>query len=314
MISLLKNELVKIFSRRLSKILFLLLLLFSIGTAIVGKMQHTENANWKAAEEKVITENENRIQLSSLSPQLKADAQNKVKMAKYRLKNQQAPAKINPWSAILKVSGLIEMVIILIIIVAAEMVSREFNDGTIKLLLIRPHRRSKILLSKYLTLAIFSGVALLLVLVSQFFINGFLYGFSHLFTTFHSTDLFISSQGQVVRLSNISQLVKLYGLSFFSIMNYGTIAFAISTLLRNSALAVGSSLFLMIMGNSMIEATSKIAWLKYLPFANSDFSLYIYHLAPRPEMTIGFSLMVLIAYMILFNVISFYSFNKRDII
>lgn len=314
MIALLKNELVKIFSRRLSKILFILLLVFSIGAAIVGKMQNTESSDWQAAEEKVIFENENRIQIANLSPQLKADAQNKVKIAKYRLKHQQAPIKANPWSAILKVSGLIEMVIILTIIVAAEMVSREFTDGTIKLLLIRPYRRSKILFSKYLTLAIFSGSALLLVLISQLLINGFLYGFSTLFSDFHSTDLFIDASDQIVQLSNVSQLLKLYGLSFFSILNYGTIAFAISTLLKNSALAVGSSLFFMMLGNSIIEATSKIVWLKYLPFANSDFSLYIYHLAPRPEMTIGFSLLVLVAYMVLFNVVSFYFFNKRDII
>lgn len=314
MIGLLKNELIKTFSRRLSKILLFFVLFFSVGTAIIGKTQDTGNHNWQVTEQKVLSENKNRSQLSSLSPQLKVDAENKVKIAQYRLKNHQAPRKTNPWSALLRVSGLIEMVIILTIIIAAEIVSREFNDGTIKLLLIRPHQRSKILLSKYLTIVVFVIAIMGLVLISQLLSNGILYGFSNLFSTINSTDLFINNSGKVVSLSNISQIGKMYGLSFFAIMNYGTIAFAISTLLRNSAMSVGSSLLLMILGNSMVEATSKIAWLKYLPFANSDFSLYIYHLVPRPEMTIGFAIVILLIYIIAFNAISFCSFNRRDII
>ncbi len=61
-------------------------------------------------------------------------------------------------------------------------------------------------------------------------------------------------------------------------------------------MAVGSSLLIMILGNSMIEATAKIERLKFLPFANSDVSLYIFHLPARPEMTLGFSISVLLVY------------------
>lgn len=96
-------------------------------------------------------------------------------------------------------------------------------------------------------------------------------------------------------------------------MSYATIAFGISTILRNSALAVGGSLFFMLCGNMMIEATSKFAWLKYLPFANSDMSLYINHLQPRPEMTMGFSVIVLSAYMVVLFVVSMIVFQKRDV-
>jgi ABC-2 type transport system permease protein len=129
----------------------------------------------------------------------------------------------------------------------------------------------------------------------------------------HATELFLNQQGQIVQQNVLMQVIKMYGLSIIPVMGYVTLAFAISTVLRNSALAVGISLVIMIVGNSMIEATAKIAWLKYLPFANSDISLYIFHLPARPEMTLGFSLSVVLAYIVALAFISWAVFKKRDV-
>ncbi|WP_251868085.1 ABC transporter permease [Enterococcus malodoratus] len=314
MVGLIKNEITKIFSRKLTKILLASLVLFSIGAATFQKTQEKEISDWKANEIQIFEDNQNRIELTSLSPQLKADAENKIRISKYRLDNDIQPTKSNPWKASLNLTGLLEMIIIVVIILAAEIVSREFTDGTIKLLLIRPHKRAKILFSKYFSILFFSVVALLLMLFSQVITNGFLYGFSGLFSTMNAKELFINGTGEIQLLSVVSQTFKLYGLSLFSIMSYATFAFCISTLLRNSALAVGASLVIMIIGNSMIEAASTIPILKYLPFANSDFSLHIYHLMPRSDMSIVFSVTVLLIYMVILNIISFVSFSKRDII
>lgn len=54
----------------------------------------------------------------------------------------------------------------------------------------------------------------------------------------------------------------------------------------------------------MIGFTSKIGWLKYLPFANSDMSLSLYHFQPHPEMTIKFSITVLMVHIIVLLMIS----------
>ncbi len=176
MLGLIKNEITKIFSRKLTKILLASLVLFSIGAAIFQKTQEKEISDWKANEIQVIEDNQNRIELTSLSPQLKADAENKIRISKYRLDNDIQSAKSNPWKASLNLTGLFEMIIIVVIILAAEIVSREFTDGTIKLLLIRPHKRAKVLFSKYFSIIFFSVVALLLMFFSQAITNGFLYG------------------------------------------------------------------------------------------------------------------------------------------
>lgn len=309
MINLIKNELMKLFSRKLTKILLVILCIFAIGGSIAANSYKTQTDDWRTAAQKTIEVNENRIELMNLSPQLKADAENKVAISKYRLENNLPTPKGTVTSAMLNNSGLVEMVIIIVLLSAAEIVSREYSDGTIKLLLIRPHSRLKILISKYLTVIIFGIIALLLMIITSGITNMFIYGFGNI----SSVDLFINQSGEIVQLSTLTQMLKMYGFSIFPILSYATIAFAISTILKNSALAVGISLVTMIFGNSMIEATAKIAWLKYLPFANSDMSLYIYHLQPRPEMSLFFSIGILLIYIASFLCISLVVFNKRDV-
>src|SRR6478609_844788 len=59
-------------------------------------------------------------------------------------------------------SGLGGTVLLLTVIVAAGIVASEFSQGTIKMLLTRPVKRWKILLSKFLTVNLFGMVLMLI--------------------------------------------------------------------------------------------------------------------------------------------------------
>jgi len=137
---LISNELMKIYSRRLTQILLLLLVIFAAGASIFMKMNYKPSRDWRAETEQLIQTNEERLKLAELSPQLQAEAENKIKIAKYRLENNIPVPFGNPWLALLKLTGLVEMVEIVAIIIAADMVAREYTDGTMKFLLIRPHK------------------------------------------------------------------------------------------------------------------------------------------------------------------------------
>lgn len=309
MSGLIANENMKIYSRKLTWILLFLLIAITIGASILGKINSTEAEDWRAETTRLVQQYEERLKITELSPTLRADAENKLKIAEYRLENDIPPHPDNPWSALLSFSGLVEMVMIFAIVIAADMVAGEYTAGTMKLLLICPHSRTKILFSKYIAVSLFAVVMLALLVVCGYATNALFYGVGN----FHTTDLFLNQQGQVVQQNVVMQVIKMYGLSIFPVMGYVTFAFAISTVLRNSALAVGISLFTMIVGNSMIEATAKMEWLKYLPFANSDISLYIFHLPARPEMTLSFSISVVITYIFILALISWIVFKKRDV-
>jgi len=309
MSGLIANESMKIYNRKLTWILLILLIAITIGTSIIGNINSTKAEDWRTETMELVGRYEERLKISELSSTLRADAENKLKIAEYRLANDVLTPPNNPWSALLTFSGLIEMVIIFSIIIAADMVAGEYTAGTMKLLLIRPHKRTKILFSKFIAVSLFSLVMLVLLVVCGYVTNALLYGLGDI----HITDLFLNQQGQIVSQNVIMQVIKMYGLSIFPVMGYVAFAFAVSTVLRNSALAVGISLLIMIVGNSMIEATAKIEVLKYLPFANSDISLYIFHLPARPEMTLGFSISVLLVYMFGLTLISWAVFKKRDV-
>jgi ABC-2 type transport system permease protein len=67
--------------------------------------------------------------------------------------------------------NLITMVTIFTVIVAAESVAGEFSGGTIKMLLIRPASRSKILLSKYISIFTFAVLLLAVLFGSAFLVS-----------------------------------------------------------------------------------------------------------------------------------------------
>ena len=309
MSGLIANESMKIYSRKLTLILLLLLIVITICASAVIKINNTKAEDWQAETTQLVQQYEERLKITELSPALRADAENKLKIAEYRLANNIPAPAGNPWSAMLTFSGLIEMVMIFAIVIAADMVAGEYTAGTMKLLLIRPHSRTKILFSKFFAVSFFALVMLVLLVICGYVTNALIYGTGDM----HVTDLFLNQQGEVVSKNVMAQVIKMYGLSIFPVISYVTFAFAISTILRNSALAVGISLLIMIVGNSMIEATAKIAALKYLPFANSDMSLYIFHLPARPEMTIRFSISVLLVYIFGLALISFAIFKRRDV-
>ncbi|GEN87578.1 ABC transporter permease [Oceanobacillus sojae] len=308
MIGLISNEMMKIVNRKLTWIILFLLIAITAGSFVMNKLTEEPVSDWRAEQSELIERYQGQLEIDELSPQMYADTENKLQIANYRLEKDIAPVSENPWSALLRFSGLIEMVIIFAIVIAADVVSREYTSGTIKLLLIRPHSRAKILFSKYISVAVFALCMLAIVFVTGYGVSAMFYGFGNLGTK----DLFLNAGGEVTEMNVFLQTVKMYGLSFLPILSYVTLSFAISTILRNSALAVGISLFIMIVGNSIIEATSRISWLKYLPFANSDISLYIFHLPARPEMTLSFSLTVLAVYIAVFAGLSWMVFKKRD--
>ncbi len=59
---------------------------------------------------------------------------------------------------------------------------------------------------------------------------------------------------------------------------------------------------------------SRFNWSKYILFANTDLTQYSTGKPLVEGMTIEFSIIVLIVYFVIFNVISYIGFTKRDIV
>ncbi|MFP3340564.1 ABC transporter permease subunit, partial [Micrococcus sp. SIMBA_131] len=64
------------------------------------------------------------------------------------------------------------------IIIGAGVIAGEYSWGTIKLLLIRPASRTKILASKFIATLLFALLSLVILYISSFIIGGLFLGFN----------------------------------------------------------------------------------------------------------------------------------------
>ncbi|MCZ8523661.1 MULTISPECIES: ABC transporter permease [Paenibacillus] len=187
------------------------------------------------------------------------------------------------------------------VIIAGDIVASEFSWGTVKLLLIRPASRGKILFSKYLSVLLFLLTMLLLLFIVSYFTGLILFGMG----------------GAVAPDNSLPVLMRGYGLKAVDILMTATLAFMISSVFRSSSLAIGLSIFLMFTsGTAMVVLVSlRYTWAKYLLFANTNLSPYFEGGgAPLMEgMTLGFSLIMLVLYWLVFYGISWGVFTKRDV-
>ncbi|KPV56491.1 hypothetical protein QJ48_27410 [Paenibacillus sp. A3] len=196
--------------------------------------------------------------------------------------------------------SLAPLVTIFSVIVAGDSVASEFTWGTVKLLLIRPASRGKILWAKYVSVLLFITELLLLMLIISYFTGLVLFGVS----------------GAVTPDETLPAILQRYGIKAIEIVMTATLAFMISTVFRSSSLAIGLSIFLMFVSGPIVAVLVQLryAWVKYLLFANTDLTPYFHGGKPVfPGMTLGFSLAVLAAYWIVFYAVSWLLFTKRDV-
>ena len=111
----------------------------------------------------------------------------------------------------------------------------------------------------------------------------------------------------------VGHIFTTYAYACVDLLMMVTFAFMISTVFRNSALAVGTSIFLLFTGNVLVSLLSNYSWVKYVLFANTDLTQYIKGVPLVAGMTVKFSLIVLTLYFIAFMATSWVFFSKRDI-
>lgn len=212
--------------------------------------------------------------------------------------------ELSNWEA-MQTESLVLFILITIftVVVAAEAVAGEFTWGTIKLLLIRPWSRSAILLSKYLSMLLFALFFTAIAFIVTLLVNIAVFGYS---------------DPAVYGGSPLAFMGKFYMLKFITLIVIVTFGFMLSSAFRSSGLAIGLSIFLLLSADlitSLFTALDK-AWVKYVIFMHFDLTLYMdggTGRVPSHPTTLGFSIAVLAAYFILFNIISWTIFRKRDV-
>ena len=204
-------------------------------------------------------------------------------------------------------------IIITIVLVAGAIVSDEFNKGTIKLLLVRPYKRSKILLAKFITVLITLLATIIVVCILQFIISGIFFGFNSLNIPVAEYNF---NSGKIIEISIFKKmLIQIAGkLPIYILL--GTLAFSLSTLFNNTAVAISVTL-LGYMSSDIINQFAyyfKIKWLKFFVTPNWDFTQFYFGKLPNMEgITLLFSAAICLVYFIIMLTYSFLVFKHRNI-
>ncbi|MBM7567345.1 ABC transporter permease [Paenibacillus sacheonensis] len=213
------------------------------------------------------------------------------------------------WSVMNNIESFTYLLItIFTVVVSAESVAGEFSSGTIKLLLIRPWSRSKILLSKYIALLQFALTLSIVMLISSFVLNLVLFGYGDAKTANEALGVANNS-------GPFSYMLQVYVLDYIGLIMIVTLSFMLSTLFRSGGLAIGLSMFIYFFGiiASGLLSMLDYAWVDYLLFLHLNLKQYLGSEEITHNLTMGFSLSVLVGYYLLFVAITWYVFNRRDV-
>ena len=204
-------------------------------------------------------------------------------------------------------------IMIIVAAVAGSIVSTEFDKGTIKLLLIRPDSRNKILLSKYIVSMFMIIFAILSAFIMQLIIGGIFFGFSSLNIP---VVIYNFVQNKVMHINLFKYIFDNVLAVLPEFILLATLAFAISTITNVSTLGVA----LPIVGVgaadiiNLIAINRNIIPLKYFVTLNWNFTNYLYGgVNSFPTLSIPFSILICAIYFLIMIITAFIVFNKRNI-
>lgn len=204
-------------------------------------------------------------------------------------------------------------IIIFIIMIAGGIVSSEFEKGTVKMLLVKPYKRGKILLAKYIVSLLMILFIFVITVVFQVIVGGVVFGFDSLSIpavvyNFNTNSVVTYNMFEYVLIIAVNKL-PIYVL-------LTTLSFALSSIFANTVIAV----VLPILGNvasaviNQLASVYSIRELAVFPTLNWDFSQFLFGRLPAYEFTsLGFAVCVCVAYWAIMVSVAWIAFRKREI-
>jgi len=213
------------------------------------------------------------------------------------------------WNAMADSVSMLSLVSIYVIILAGSTVANEFTAGTIKFLLIAPVKRWKILASKYATVLLI-GVMMCVVVWMMTMLPALLMSAEDAFLP-----AVFAKGGEISLRSPYLLLLGNYLLTFLEMLVMATMAFAISTLVRKSSMAIGITIAADLMGSviSMILGAMGFDWGRYLLFSNLDFVSIANGASYFPHQSLATAIVIVVLHMAVFLLTAHDAFIKREI-
>lgn len=288
--------------------MLILVILVPAGITKYYEVKSPTEGSWQDIEQEAIQSYKETLAREDLTEEDKAYFQEQMAISEYRLANDAPSQKDSSLASFMSfTSGMLTLVTLFTVITAASIVSSEFSTGTIKMLLTRPMSRAKVLTSKLLTTFLFGLLLYVVNVVVSALIGLILFGMGT------GVELEMVN-GQVVEKAVWSDLAYHYLLSGGDFVMSTLFAFLIGSVFRSSSLAIGLTMFLSFTGGMIVMFLSRYDIVKYIWLTHSDLTQYEHGGGSMiADVTLPFSLTVLAIYAVVFLVISYSTFMKRDV-
>lgn len=312
-IHLIKIEFFKIYKKKFFVWIVLSIMTVCIGNLLLIKTFESSPTDWKKNLANEIVQQKKELNSAESNEIVDSIQKKEISIKEYQIKKDIKPLYKDTSMGFVKSSlSTISIITFFIIIISASIVSQEYSDRTINLLLMKPVKRWKILLSKFISIQL-SAMILILVLLIVSTVLGY--------DIFDSSDqsykyVYINKDNSIISVNIFVHFFEYILSKIVSIIMISSFAFMISTILRNSSLAIALSILIQysasLLANIMVVFFDN-SIIKYIFFLHTN----IYqHVEGKPPFnsSLQFSISILIVYFIIFASISVVFFNKRDVL
>lgn len=275
--------------------------------------------DWRTILQQRIIDQQNRLGSNRISDEWREQIQVSLQQNQYYLDHDINPSEPGaPTFIRMFLESSIELFIpLMVMVIASDIVSSEHSQGSIKLLLTRPVRRWKVLMSKYITLILAISLIVAMAGILSYIISGLVFGYrgwsAPVLTGFTFTDAGLNIEN--VKLIEQWQFLFMdFGLVWLVAVVVGSLSFMLSVLIRSTAAGMGVMLAALISGVLLSNMVASWDSAKYFFMVNLRLTNYMSGSPPPIEgMTLAFSLTVLLIWWAAALFVSFFVFTKKDV-
>ncbi|NLC66164.1 MAG: ABC transporter permease [Clostridium sp.] len=332
MTSLIQNETIKFLLNKKMILIIILLFIFAGLLSYGQKYSYDRNIekfeaksggveyDWRSLTTQRLNDLEKRSNNEFIPEEVRSSMDSEIQQLNYFIENDINP--ITPTAFKFNVQfveqGITLFIPLLIVILAADLVSSEFSKKTIKVLLTRAVPRWKVLLSKYISLIIMTTILVFIIAVISTTVSYLFFqqwGFKEPIAVGFSLIEGKLNSASTILISRLQYTLLIYSLLWFVSIVIASITLLTSVIVDNSPAAIGIIMAALIGGQFLQFFLSEWEIVKYFFVINLDLTRYLTgSYQPIEGMSLNFSILVLSAWAVLSLIISFQVFNRKDVL